>query len=46
MEHARIARVAPIRDGTIRRAGPVDGKLTDRLKDYVIERLAGFDAAP
>ena len=38
------ARVAAMRDGTIRRAGPVDGKLTDRLKDYVIERLAGFDS--
>ena len=38
------ARIAAMRDGTIRRAGPVDGKLTDRLKEYVIERLAGFDS--
>lgn len=38
------ARIAAMRDGTIRRAGPVDGKLTERLKEYVIERLAGFDS--
>jgi hypothetical protein len=38
------ARIAAMRDGTIRRAGPVDGKLTDRMKEYVIERLAGFDS--
>ena len=38
------ARIAAMRDGTIRRAGPVDGKLTGRLKEYVIERLAGFDS--
>ena len=38
------ARLAATREDTIRKAGPVDGKLTDRLKEYVIERLAGFDS--
>ena len=38
------ARLAAMRGETIRKAGPVDGKLTDRLKEYVIERLAGFDS--
>ena len=44
-ESARAAAArAPCSDATGGKAGRHHGKLNDRLKEYVVERLAGFDS--